>query len=190
MASVVEICNRALQKLGAKRITSIGEDSINARACNVAYGPVRLALLRSHTWSCALARVQLAANSTEPLFGKAYSYPLPSNYLRLMPPDPEYNSNSHDWQIEGRDILTNDSAPLDVRYICDLEDANVMDALFREALSAKLAVELCEELSQSNSKKESLKDDFKDVIRDAKRVNAILNISAKPPVSEWITVRN
>lgn len=190
MSSVVEICNRALQKLGAKRITSITEDSNNARACNVAYGPVRLALLRAHPWSCAVAREQLAASSTEPLFGKAYSYPLPSDYLRLLPPDAEYNLNSNDWQIEGGEIYTNDSAPLDVRYIFDLEDPNIMDPLFREALSTKLALELCEEITQSNSKKESLKDDFRESIKDAKRVNAILNIAAKPPEDEWVTIRN
>lgn len=190
MASVVEICNRALQKLGAKRITSITEDSVNARACNTAYNPLRLAELRSHPWACATKRAQLAVSSDEPLFVKQYQYPLPSDYVRLLPNDEGYNLNSNDWQIEAGYIVTDDSDPLNIRYIYDLEDPNIMDALFREALSCRLALELCEELTQSNQKKESLRLDYKDAIREARRVNAILNVAGKPPEDEWITIRN
>lgn len=190
MASVVEICNRALQKLGAKRITAITEDSVNARACNTAYGPLRLAELRAHPWSCAIKRAALAASSTDPIFVKTASYPLPSDYLRLLPNDEGYNLNSNDWQIEAGNIITDDSAPLNIRYIYDLEDPNTMDALFREALSCRLALELCEELTQSNQKKESLRVDYKEAIREARRVNAILNVAAKPPEDEWITIRS
>ena len=190
MASVVEICNRALQKLGAKRITVITEDSVNARACNTAYTPLRLAELRAHPWSCAVARAQLAASSTTPIFVKQYSYPLPSDYLRLLPNDEGYNYNSQDWQIESGSIVTDDSAPLNIRYIYDLTDPQIMDPLFREALSCRMALELCEELTQSNQKKESLRQDYKEAIREARRINAILNNAAKPPEDEWITVRN
>jgi hypothetical protein len=189
MASVVEICNRALQKLGAKRITAISEDSVNARACNTAYDPLRRAELRAHPWSCAVARVQLAASSTDPVFVKQNSFPLPSDYVRLLPNDEGYNYNSLDWQIEAGNIITDDSAPLNVRYIYDLTDPNLMDALFREALSARMALEMCEEITQSNQKKESLRQDYKDAIREARRVNAILKIAEKPPEDEWITVR-
>jgi len=190
MASVVEMCNRALQKLGAKRITAITEDSVNARACNTAYNPIRLAELRAHPWACATKRAALAASSTDPLFVKQNSYPLPSDYVRLLPNDDGYNYNSLDWQIEAGNIVTDDNAPLNIRYIYDLEDPNIMDALLREALSCRLALELCEELTQSNQKKESLRLDYKDAIREARRVNAILNIAAKPPEDEWVTVRS
>lgn len=190
MASDVEICNRALQKLGAKTITVLNEDSVNGRACNLAYPVIRRAELRAHPWACATARAQLAASSTEPLFGRSYAYPLPSDYLRLLPPDPDLNLNSLDWQIEGTKIISDDTAPLNIRYIYDLEDPNIMDALLREAISCKLALELCEVLTQSNQKKESLRSDYKDSIREARRVNAILNIAAVPPDDEWITVRN
>lgn len=190
MASVVEICNRALQKLGAKRITAITEDSVNARACNTAYDPVRLAELRAHPWSCAITRAQLAASSTAPLFARERYFPLPSDYVRLLPQDPDYNENSNDWQIEAGQIITDDSSPLNIRYVYNLEDPTIMDPLFREALSCKLALELCEELTQSNQKKESLRADYKMAIKEARRVNAILNIAAKPPEDEWVTIRS
>lgn len=189
MASEVEICNRALQKLGAKRITSLTEDSVNARSCNVAYNVVRDAELRAHPWSFAVRRAELAADVTAPLFGKQNAFPLPSDFLRLLPPDPELNLNNIDWQIEGRSILTNDSAPLQIRYVAKITDPNTMDPTFREALSARLAWELCEELTQSNQKKGDARTDYTLAIREARRCGAIENIAAKPPEDEWVTVR-
>lgn len=189
MTSVVEICNRGLQKLGAKRIVSLSDDSVNARACNFAYNALRLAELRAHPWACAIKRAALAASPTPPLFNRPKAYPLPADYLRLLPVDPELVSPYNDWQIEGREILTRDDAPLEVRYVFDLTDPTQMDALLREALSARIALELCEELTQSNTKIQNLRTDYTLAIREARRVNAILNVSAKPPEDEWITAR-
>jgi len=189
MASKVEICNRALQKLGAKRITDLTEDSVNARACNVAYEPVKLSELRKHPWNCAIKRVQIAASATPPEFGRTNSFPLPSDFVRLLPPYPEMNVNDLDWQIEGKAIYTYDDAPLNVRYIYDVTDPNEMDMLFREALATELAIELCEELTQSNTKKAGLKDDYKDIIKEAKRTNGIENVGQEPPDDPFITVR-
>lgn len=190
MASVVEICNRALQKLGASRITSITEDSSNARACNVAYEPVRDAELRAHSWSFSIKRVQLAADSTGPDFGPANAFTLPGDYLCLREPDESENHIDLDWQVEGNKIITDDAAPLNVRYTFKVTDPNSMDALFREALATKLAFELCEELTQSNSKKESMREDYKEIIRQAKRTNAIERKSQTPPQDSWVNCRS
>lgn len=190
MASDVDICNRALQKLGAKRITSLTDDSVNARACNAAYEIVRDAELRAHPWNFAIDREALAADSTEPDWGRANSFQLPSDCLRVLPPYPEDNLNDMDWQIEGRKIYTDDSDPLYIRYIARIEDTSLFDALFIEALANKLALELCEELTQSNTKKESLNQDYDKIIAKAKRTNAIENVAAEPPADTWITVRD
>lgn len=190
MASKVEIANRALQILGAKRIVSLGEDSRNARAINAAYEPVKLAELRKHPWGFAIKRVQLAASSTAPAFTKGNAFPLPADYVRLLPPDPEANFNDLDWNIEGKSIITNDSAPLDVRYIYDVTDPNEMDSLFRESFAAKLAEQLCEEITQSNTKVATANMFYKEAIADAKRTNAIEKTAEKPPEDEWITCRS
>lgn len=190
MASEVGICNRALQKLGAKRIVSLTDDSVNARACNTAYAAVRDGELRAHPWSFATNRAQLSADSSAPLFGRAASYQLPSTCLRLLSPYPEVNLNSMDWVIEGRKIYTNDSAPLNVRFTDQVTDPNQMDALFREALACKLALEMCEELTQSNTKKADIRSDYTAAIREARRSNAMEKIAEMPPEDTWVTVRN
>lgn len=189
MSDVVQICNRALQRLGAKRITSLTQDTPNARSCNFAYPPVRDAELRAHTWNSAVKRAQLAEDSTTPLFGKTARYALPSDFIRLLPLDPEQNENTIDYQIEAGYIYTNYSSPLNIRYIYRLTDVNLMDSLMREALSVRLALELCEEVTQSNTKKELLNTDYKMLIREARRVNAIERVAQQPPEDTWITIR-
>jgi hypothetical protein len=189
MASQVGICNRALQILGAERITTLTDNSRNARACVAAYDAVRQAELRKHTWNFSVARAELAADADEPAWGRANAFTLPAACLRLLPAYPEDNLNSLDWQIEGRKILTDDSAPIYVRYVDDITDANTMDALFREALSARLAYDLCEEITQSNSKQDLARERYTDAIREARKVNAFERVSAESPDDVWITAR-
>lgn len=52
MASVVQICNGALNQLGASTILTLTEDSKNARLCNARYENVRDAVFRHHPWNC------------------------------------------------------------------------------------------------------------------------------------------
>jgi hypothetical protein len=189
VASNVEIGNRALQHLGAKRIVSLTDDSRNAQAINACFEPTKLALLRAHPWCFATKRAELAASATAPLFTRTNSFPLPSDFVRLLPPDPEDNINSLDWVIEGRSIVTNDTAPIYIRYIYDVTDPNEMDVLFREAFAAKLAENTCEEITQSNSKKADIKETFKEIIAEARRTNAIEKPAENPPEDSWVTCR-
>lgn len=190
MASVAEICNRALQKLGAKRITSIDENSNSARACLACYDTLRDSELQKHRWGFAVKRAELAADATAPAWGRTAQYTLPADFLKLIAPYPEMDSNSRDWVIENRKILTNDSSPIYIRYIAQITDPNQMDVNFREGLSAKMAMEMCEELTQSNSKKESAREDYKTAIKDARKSSAIQNVPQESVEDSWITIRN
>lgn len=189
MASEVGICNRALQKLGDKRITSLTEDAANARACNTAYAICRDAELEKHEWSFAIARAELAADALAPAWGRANSFQLPSDFIRLAHDYPEDNNNAKDWQIEGQKLITDDSAPIYIRYVKRVTDPNLFSSLFQEALAARLALELCEELTQSNSKKESAQADYTQAVREAKRSNAIQRVSSEPPEDAWLSAR-
>ena len=51
MASVVQICNGALNQLGASTILTLTEDSKNARLCNARFENVRDAVFRHHPWN-------------------------------------------------------------------------------------------------------------------------------------------
>lgn len=186
MASETGIANRALQRLGAARITALDDTSTtNSRACNVAYEPLRDALLRAHPWSFAIARASLAADSTAPAFGPAYQYAWPTTAMRILLP----KDHTLDWIVEGRFILSDWTAPLEVRYISKVEDPNTMDPLFREALSCWMAFEMCEELTQSNTKKAALREDLNTILAEARRTNAIEKIATDSPDGSWDTGR-
>jgi len=188
MASVVEICNRALQHLGESGIASLSETNKKARECNTAYEPTRDAMLRKYRWNFAITRAELAADVTGPIGDDAPDnyFTLPSDFLRLLPP----NDARLDWAIEGRKIATSYSAPLYIRYIYKVTDPNEMDAAFREALSLQMAKEMCYAITGSNSKQAQLSDDLKIVVAEAKKANAIEQVSDEMPEDDWITVRN
>lgn len=190
MASEVEICNRALQGLGASRITALDEDSDAGRACNLAYKPCRDDELRSHPWSFAITRASLAADASDPAFGRENAFQLPSDCLRLLPPYPEDNEWNLDWLIEGQKVYTDDDSPLKIRYIKRVTDPNVFDPAFREALAARLEIELCEALTQSNTKYDLRERKYQRAISRARRTNAIEGPSSEPPTDPWITVRH
>lgn len=190
MASLTDVFNRSLQKLGVKRLTSYDENSPAGRACRAAWRQVRRAELRKNTWTFATRRFELAADDPNPTWGRQNSFTLPADFIKLVPLYPEIDTPYRDWVLENKKILTNDSAPLYGRYVADTEVINEMDDLFIESTACKMAYEMCEELTQSNSKKESLKLDYRDAIREAKRCNAIENVPQTAVQDEWEAVRS
>lgn len=190
MASEVSIANRALQLLGTARIAALNENTKGAREVSTALEPVRDALLRSHPWSFAIVRADLAADTVTPIgvsssFARAYRYPFPADALRvLLTPD-----HGLDWLIEGRFILSDQPGPLSIRYIKQVTDPNEMDALFREALSNRIAFDICEIMTGSNTKLANLSASFTDMMVEARRTGGMETLPADPVEDDWIAVR-
>ena len=137
MASVVQMCNSALNQLGAASITSLTDNSKNARLCNERYETIRDAVFRSHPWNSLIKRQQLAQDTATPAWGFKYQFTLPSDSLRVLAID-AYNS---DYKVEGRKILSNEST-IKLIYVSTTTDPNEMDVLLRETISAALAADL------------------------------------------------
>lgn len=189
MASRVDIANRALQKVGAARISSFDEGSREASAVKAAYDMVRDAELQRNLWTFSIKRAELAADSAAPAFGRTYQYSLPADYVRKAPLDPSMAPMPDDLLFEGRKVLTNDAGPLLIRYVSNDFSDETVDPLFAEALAAKLAVEVCEELTQSGAKREALSSDYLFAITQAKSINSIQAGPRAPEIDEWVYVR-
>ncbi len=56
----LDICNRALSRLGLVRISAMAEDTKNGRACNAGWPFVRDEVLRLHPWNSVTQRTELA----------------------------------------------------------------------------------------------------------------------------------
>lgn len=195
MASVIQVANRALTKLGAARITSLDDDVKSARALKSMFDDVRDDELRAHRWSFALKRTTLAALTGSPAFGYLYQYQVPADFLKLDMVDDRYppvsmdnyvNEEFLDWVLEGGLILTDIAAPLKLRYVAQVTDPNGWDVNFREALACRLAAELAEDLTQSNQKRQLAWEEYKQALVRAVRSNAIERIPVPIGDSPWI----
>ena len=191
MTSVVDICNAALNTVGANTIISLTEDSVPARLCNQRFASIRDALFRSHPWNCLIKRVQLAQDATGPAYLYTYAYTLPSDCLRVLgfsTGTVEYPSSSLDFKIEGRKIVTNEGTVY-IRYIADIEDPNEYDTLLIETLSAKIAAELAYTLTASNGVASTFIEAYNSKIAEARFVDGTEGVPEQLESDTWIKSR-
>ncbi len=167
MASVVGICNGALNQLGATTILSLTEDSKNARLCNSRYTQVRDALFRTHPWNCLQKRIELALDASAPTWGFKYSYTLPADCLRLLR-ILDYDTN---YKVEGRKVLSN-SETMKILYVSRVTDPNEYDELLRETISASLGADIAFGVTSNNQTAKNMYELFKDKLRDARFVDS------------------
>ena len=163
MASVVDICNGALNQLGATTILSLTEDSKNARLLNARYTQVRDSLFRNHPWNCLQKRLALAADTDTPAWGFSSQFTLPTDCLRLLR-ILDYDS---DHKVEGRKILT-DASSMKILYISRVEDPNEYDELLRETLSAALAADIAYAITSSNPVAVNMYNLYKEKLKEAR----------------------
>lgn len=183
--TVVDCCNSALQRVGAASITSLSDNSREARACAVAYDSNRRDEIRKHSWNFAIRRAILAPDTTAPLFDYAYAFTLPSNCIRLLRPA----TPNLDWQVEGGKILTNDGNTLYIRYLIDVVDPTAWDPSFYNVVAGALAIDICEPLTQSNTKQSLLREKYTEDVRMARRMNAFESGPKDAPDDDWWTAR-
>lgn len=186
--SSVTIANRALQRLGATRISSLTQNHPNARSINAAYDTTRRRLLRLYAWSFAKMRASIAADATQTVYDALNRYQVPNDFVRLIrnPGNSASEQQRRDWEIEGGFIVTQDGSPLQFRYIADVTDEAQFDPMFVEAFACQLAYEACEEITGSTGKRQALLVDLKTIIQQARFSNAIERDSDVPVEDDWV----
>lgn len=179
MASVVEICNSALNQLGASTILSLTENSKNGRLCNSRYETVKDSVLRAHPWNSAIKRQALAADTATPAWGFTKQYTLPSDCLRVLTIQ-NYESN---YKIEGRKILTNDDN-VKLIYVARITDPNEMDVLLRETISAALASDLAYAITANATLQQRMADKYQAKLSEARHADASEGYNTDPTLGE------
>ena len=87
MASIVEICNLALARLGDEAtVASIDppEGSAQAEHCQRFYPIARDVLLETHDWSFATTRARLSLLADADTWEWQYAYAEPANTIRVL----------------------------------------------------------------------------------------------------------
>lgn len=137
MASKVEIANQALVLIGADLITSLDDNTKNAKTCKALFDQVRDEVLSEHPWKCAKGRKALAALDgvdETTLFNYKFAYPIPSDFLWIVEPQ----QSDMEYMAEGTNILANEGPPFNIIYVKRIDDMNVLRPYVREVIAAKL----------------------------------------------------
>lgn len=146
--SETQICNMALGKLGAGRISNYEADtSEKGVICRLYYESVVDEVLRSHEWNCAIWYQSLSLIDEddddyllENYDKYSYQFQLPTNPFCLRVLEiPDYPA--YDYEIVSGFLLTNLSA-VTIKYIRRIEDTTEFDTLLVKAIMYRLAAEL------------------------------------------------
>ncbi len=177
MASIVDICNSALNLLGASTISALTEDSKNARLCNQRFEPVRNRVFRSHNWNCLIKRIQLAQDSTGPVVEYTYGYTLPTDCLRVLKihnGTTDSIASNLDYKVEGRKIVTNEGT-IYLVYIALDTDPNTYDSYLAESISHQLAADLCYAITNNSTLANNYMARADERLREARFIDATEN---------------
>jgi hypothetical protein len=188
--SVVSICNRALDLLGADPLTSLEDGTKTANLCLRNFAAIRDIVLRSYPWNSAMRRAGLAALADAPAWGYLFQYELPTG------PAPERCLRVHrvargeNFRIEGRRILTDYPAPLQILYVAQIDDPADFDPLLAESIAARLSVYLAANLTESASRVDAMREYYLDTLALARSVDAQEGGADELDADVWLASRN
>lgn len=168
-SSEVEICNRALDAIGAPTITALTEGTRQAGICNRYFPQLRDDVLAAHPWNFAIKRAVLPALETAPAWGFDYAYQIPTDCLRVVEVEGEDAIVPPSaWQVESGSIVTDMTAPLYIRYISRVTETGLFAPLFVSALAARIAAEIAQPLTGSSDIRGRMQKEFADQMRRAR----------------------
>lgn len=142
MSSKVELCNLALTRIGASRITALDDTTVEAKDCNAIYDIVAKQTMALGQWPSVIRRASLAQLVDTPTYEFTYSYQLPNNpkCLRLLSIN-EYKVGEIPFAIEGSTLLTDEST-VSIKYLAYVTDTESYDIYLEQAIVDRLCAEL------------------------------------------------
>jgi len=150
MSSTIEIGNLALTYIGEDPVSNAEYDSNANKAARLIkrlYPHLRDTVLREYPWNCAMKRARLPALADDPVWGPDKAYQLPTDCIRAL----RISERAIAFKIEGRILVTNHAAPVDLLYTKRVDDENEFDPLLIEALAARMAHALAFPITQSTT---------------------------------------
>ena len=191
MASTVDIVNNALNILGASTISSLTEDTKNARISNQRYENVRNRVFRAHPWNCLIKRVQLAQNTTAPVIEFTYAYALPSDFLRVL----KIHNGTTDsvasdmpYKIESTNLIT-DEATVYLVYVSKDTDPTNYDTYLYEVLAYQLAADIAYSITNNATLAKNLLVDADEKLREARFIDSTENSTDTVEADEFTDAR-
>ena len=195
------ICNLALARVGAKRISNITGSTPQAEKCTLHYYHDRNALQRLHLWRFNADRAQLAQDASwdtdnDQMFEWEYRYALPQDFIRLRSiydsAGTKHLNATYRCAIEENYLYSNESTA-QIRYSKLVIDPGKFDPLFIETLKLKLALSLYHDIGKTGTlgHLELLQKELKDTLNLVRSMDrAEQNLIGRDSANRWIDARN
>ncbi len=163
--TALELCSRALLRLGAPPIASLEEGTAEAEIAAGLYAGARDAMLSAHPWSFATGQATLPRLEARPVADFAFAYQLPAGFLRALSAGPGIAYRL----LEDR--LHTDAPQVALSFIFRPDEA-AFPPFFAAALVARLAAEFCIPLTENTSRAQLLAQQAEAELRAARRADS------------------
>lgn len=181
MSSKVQICNLALAMLGAARITSLSDNTTEAKLCNTLFDDLADEVMIESPWASTVRRAVLAQTTNDPTYGFDEEYQLPTNpfCLRVLSINNEA-AGVIPFSIESDKLLISADA-VSIKYIARITDTQSYGTALTRAMVARLAAELAYPITGSAAVSSQMYEKYEFILR------RMLAIDGKQGSAEIIT---
>lgn len=193
----LRIFNLALMRVGSTAlISSVTEDSTEARLCRMLYPDARDEVLAAHHWPFASRRAALSPLVGQSVTGWRGAWALPADCHvvqdlwsgRRAPPASQRVPFELQHGVSGQVLLTDATAP-DLRYTARVTDGARYPAPFREALAWRLACDLVLSLPVKPQLGPMCFARYQQALGEARAAGLRTGQEDMPPESEFIRAR-
>ncbi|MBR1545113.1 MAG: hypothetical protein IJ638_04175 [Alphaproteobacteria bacterium] len=164
--SNIELCSKALNKIGANSITSFEDGTVESEICESIYLELKHKLLCLYEWSFAIKTASLVMSNEENRYGYNYAFILPVDFLRAV----KIVSGAK-YKIAGSYLFCDDDK-VELEYISDVEEAS-FSPLFVSSFIYLMAAELSISLLNDTSKYALFYRLFNSEIKNAKSIDGM-----------------
>ncbi len=168
--SRIDLCSRALLKIGAGVIGSLDDGTAEADVAANLYDYIRDGLLSAHPWNFATTRKKLAVLSSNDDSDLVNTFALPADCLRVLSAGSGGSGAGLVYRLYQGRLHTNASEVV-LTYVFRASEADD-PPFFSKVLITHLAAEFCIPLTDSTSRWESLHKLAEAELRSAKLIDA------------------
>ncbi len=168
--SQIDLCSRALLKVGANSISSFEDGTAEAEIAASLYPTVRDSLLSAHPWNFATTQQRLTMLATPPIADFQSAFQLPADCIRVLSAGTDGRGAGLVYKIAQRQLRT-DASDVVLTYIFRPLETD-FPPFFDMTLIANLAAEFCIPLTDSTARWEALREAAEHEARRARLIDA------------------
>jgi len=180
--SSIELCSRALNKIGANPITSFNDGTVEAEVCGSLYSTLKQKLLCLYNWSFAIKVAQLTVVEGVQRYDFSYAYALPVDFLRAIKITSEGK-----YKIAGSYLFSNEEN-VELEYIADVLETQ-FSPMFISAFIYLMAAELSISFLNDTSRYSLFYRLFNNEIKEAKSIDSMQQMNKKIRNFSLVNVR-